>query len=123
MAPGVADAAASIQDQKPHAAFGKVVTDSQAGLASANHHHVEVLVRGSALISQLPMGLPPLGLPGDVGRSYAAWSSPKFEKCPRHPAITVTYISTVSNGVGDSRTPLPWPRGLRLVIGRLPSSR
>ena len=47
--------------------------------------------------------------------------SGKFEKCPRHPAITVTYISTVSNGVGDSRTPLPWPRGLRLVIGRLPS--
>ena len=87
MAPGVADAAASVKDQKPHAAFGKVVADSQAGLAGANHHHFEVLVRGSAHISQLPTGLPPLGLRGDVGRSYAAWSSPKFEKCPRHLAI------------------------------------
>ena len=64
MAPRVADAAASVKYQKPHATPGKVVTDSQAGLAGANHDHVEVLVRGSTHISQLPMGLPPLGLPG-----------------------------------------------------------
>ena len=72
MAPGVADAAASIQDQKPHAAFGKVVTDGQAGLAGANHHDIEVLViRGRTHHNQLPMGPRPPRFTGDVGRSYA----------------------------------------------------